>query len=42
MMTSRQRKGAADVRGARRFGMLQRDPVLIALTVRQALMAVKT
>jgi hypothetical protein len=42
MMTSRQRKGAADVRGARRFCMLQRDPVMIALTVRQALMAVKT
>ena len=42
MITSRQRKGAADVRGARRFCVLQRDLVMIPLTVRQALMAVKT
>lgn len=30
------------MRGARRFRVLQRDPVMIPLTVRQALMAVKT
>ena len=42
MITSRQQKGAAALRGARRSDGLWRDPVMIPLTVRQALMAVKT